>query len=195
MITGNVIYLSLLILVFLAMLLRWPTHKRKKALLSLVGWVGIIFIIIGGYSFRHELLDNRIVASLIPGYGYTDSAQALNFKKALNGHFYITAKINNTSIKFLVDTGASDTTLSQIDAKKLGLDVDNLLYTKSYNTANGVVLGAPIKIEEMKVGRFIIKDTNATVNQSEMTNSLLGMSTLANFSLSITNDTLTIYEE
>ena len=192
MIGASVIYLSLLILVFLAMILKWPVHKRKKAVFSLASWVVIIFIIISIYSFRYELTNNRIFASLIPGHGYTDYSNALNFKKAVDGHFYIVAFIKNISIKFLVDTGATDTTLSLKDARKLGLDINGLAYTKRYNTANGIVKAAPITIKKIKIGRFIIENTPVTVNRTEMKHSLLGMSALSDFSISISNDILTI---
>ncbi|MBQ4875241.1 MAG: TIGR02281 family clan AA aspartic protease [Rickettsiaceae bacterium H1] len=193
MITANAIYLSLLILMFLGMVWRWPSHRRKKAVFSLVGWIGITFVIVLLYSFRYELTNNKIVAGLIPGYGYTDAYETLRFKKALDGHFYVIATVNNTSIKFLLDTGASDTTLSLQDAKKLGLNVNYLAYTKRYNTANGMVEAAPVTIKSIKIGKnFVVENIPVSVNKGKMKHSLLGMSALSNFSINIFNDTLTI---
>lgn len=174
------------------MIVKSHAFKYKNAIFSLVGWIGIILIIVLIYSFRHELLDNRVIASLAPGHGYSDSTHSLNFMKASNGHFYITAKINNTSIKFLVDTGASDTVISQNDAKKLGLNVETLPYTKTYHTANGDAKAAPITIKSIKIGQFIINDISAAVNKEAMQDSLLGMSALSEFSIKISNDTLTL---
>lgn len=192
MISANFIYLSVLLVILITIIWRWPAHKKKQAIFSLSLWMILIFAIISGYSFRYELLNNRIIATLIPGYSYTDSDHSVNFKKAMDGHFYINANIENTTIKFLIDTGASDTSFSLKDAIRLNIDVNRLEYTKKYNTANGTIEAAPITIHTMKIGPLIIKDIPAVVNKSQMKTSLLGMSALSGFHLEVSNDTLTI---
>ncbi|PIR34787.1 MAG: TIGR02281 family clan AA aspartic protease, partial [Alphaproteobacteria bacterium CG11_big_fil_rev_8_21_14_0_20_44_7] len=94
------------------------------------------------------------------------------------GHYHIDTEINGVTIKFMVDTGASDVVLTKNDAKKLGINLHNLDYTKMYNTANGITYGAPIVINKIKIDNFVIYNIKASVNNSEMEQSLLGMSFL-----------------
>lgn len=176
----------------LTVILSWSSYQRKKALFSLASWVVIIFVIIAVYAFRYELLDNRVIATIMPGYGYTGKDNSINFEKASDGHFYINATINGVTIKFLVDTGASDISLSPSDARKLGLNPDDLFYSEEYNTANGIVEGAPIRIKHMKIGQFEIGDRAAVVNKAKMKYSLLGMKLLSDFTVNISGGTITL---
>ncbi len=193
MIDPNIIYFLVLFLIFLTAIWRWPANKRKQAMFSFASWIGIILIIVSLYSFRHELSNNRVVANLLPGYGYyTDLGHSINFKKAADGHFYIITKIGDVHIRFLVDTGASDITLSLQDARKLGIDLSKLTFNKIYHTANGIVTAAPIIIEKMEIGNLFMKKINASVNSTEIPYSLLGMSALSDFDIQISSNTLTL---
>ena len=189
---GNVIYLVIMLTICAYIVWQYPRNQRKKAISSLCIWIVIIFSIISLYSFRYDLLNNSVIANLIPGYAYTDNQYRVNFKKAANGHFYIIAKIGTTSIKFLVDTGATDVALSPHDAKRLNINLAELEYTKRYNTANGTIEGAPVMIKKIKIGPLTLENVAAVVNRSDMKESLLGMSALSEFDVSISNDTLTI---
>jgi aspartyl protease family protein len=57
----------------------------------------------------------------------------------------------------------------------LGLQPEYLSYSMTAQTANGVVRGAPIRIKTLKVGPIVMQDIPATVNEAEMSVSLLGM--------------------
>ncbi len=193
MISANFAYLAVLVIMFTAMIWRLPAENKKKALKSFGIWGLIIFCTVVVYSFRFELMNTPVFASLFPGYGYTTGdAHELNFKKASDGHFYINAVINNVSIKFLVDTGASDTVLSPSDARKIGLDVRNLDYTKFYNTANGLVKAAPVLIQEIGIRDIRLNNVTAAVNQVGLEHSLMGMSALSDFAINIDQDRLQI---
>ena len=80
--------------------------------------------------------------------------------------------------RFLVDTGASDIVLSPSDAKRLGVDVAQLQFTQDYETANGVGRGAPYTIERLTVGPVLMTVVPASINQTPMESSLLGMTFL-----------------
>jgi aspartyl protease family protein len=65
--------------------------------------------------------------------------------------------------------------LSPADARMMGLDPAQLSYTRIADTANGRVRGAPIIINEFKLGPITVQDLPAVVNETEMPVSLLGM--------------------
>ena len=96
-------------------------------------------------------------------------------------HFYLNTKINGKSVRFLVDTGASDVVLNLRDARKIGVDVNRLRFNKVYNTANGVVRGASIVLRRLEFAGIEFYDVNASVNAADLDVSLLGMSFLQKF--------------
>lgn len=98
-----------------------------------------------------------------------------------NGRFFVEAIVNGTNVRFLIDTGATNLALSKEDADKLGLNASQLEYSQRFQTANGIALGAPTRLRELRVGAFGIHDVPATVMASSMPFSLLGMSVLSRF--------------
>jgi len=95
-----------------------------------------------------------------------------------HGHFFVEAQIRSRNIRFLVDTGASFVTLSQDDAERLGYAIHQLDYSGISNTANGMARFAPVVIDEIAIGDFVVRDVQASVIDSPMEGSLLGMAFL-----------------
>lgn len=189
----RIFYLLLLLFLLGLSVFKLPKYQRNKKLSQILTWIGIIVFVVLVYSSKDILLNNPVVANLLPGYGYKNEHRGLIFKRANNGHFYILATVNGKSIKFLVDTGASDIALTIADAKKIGIDTRKLQYTKAYNTANGVIYAAPITIRKMQVHDIELSNVKASVSSTDAFNqSLLGMAFLENLKFSIDGDTLTI---
>jgi aspartyl protease family protein len=98
-----------------------------------------------------------------------------------SGHFVIDAVVDGENLRFLMDTGASTLVLSRDDAQRLGIDSSRLEFSESYQTANGVALGAPVVLREFRIGSFSLHDVRATVMAQPMPISLLGMNVLSRF--------------
>ena len=96
-----------------------------------------------------------------------------------NGHFMVTAEVEDVEILFLVDTGASQVILTIEDAERLGHSVDSLEFSERFQTANGAIRGAPLLLSELRIGDLEIEDVRASVIRSPMSTSLLGMSFLS----------------
>jgi len=92
-----------------------------------------------------------------------------------NGHFVIDATVNGVPITFLLDTGASDIVLTLDDARQLGFVPQNLEFSQRFQSANGVVRGAPVRLRELRIGQFSLYDQVASVNEAPLSISLLGM--------------------
>ncbi len=92
-----------------------------------------------------------------------------------DGHYYLTALINGTDIRFVVDTGATDMVLTQSDATRAGLEPNQLNYLGRAFTANGEVRTAFVKLDKVQLGETTDRDVAAVVNQGQMEQSLLGM--------------------
>tara|TARA_A100001011_G_scaffold399034_1_gene505906 strand:+ start:1684 stop:2427 length:744 start_codon:yes stop_codon:yes gene_type:complete len=142
-------------------------------------WITIGMGLVLAYSFRHEMqsVGERLYAELVP-HAAISHGDVVVVRAGMNGHFLVEADVDNTTVKFLVDTGASDVVLSPRDAKRVGIDFSALDFNKVYQTANGSVKGAPFTIDRLTIGSLTIEDVRASVNGAHMNRSLLGMSFL-----------------
>jgi aspartyl protease family protein len=97
------------------------------------------------------------------------------------GNFFIVGEANGVRVRFLIDTGASDTVLSPADAASLGIDVRSLEFSRVYSTANGLGKGAPYTLDSLSIGPISISPMPVSINGTEMGSSLLGMTFLRRF--------------
>lgn len=98
--------------------------------------------------------------------------------KAPDGHFWAEAHVNQTVVRFLVDTGASVVALTPEDARRLGVDPNSLNYDREVMTAMGKTKAAYLIIDSMGVGQSRMHDVEALVIREGLSTSLLGMSYL-----------------
>lgn len=191
---GHLIYSLMLVSVIgLGAMIQWVNEPRK-ALRDAGIWAIVIAVMVLAYSVRHEagLLYNRVAGDLNPSQPRMVDGD-LVIQAGRDDHFHIDALVNGRSVRFLIDTGASDIVLNIADAKRLGFDLESLRFTKIYHTANGIVRGAPVRLDEVSLGGIVMKDLSASVNEGALSQSLLGMSFLQRLqSYSVSGDRLTL---
>ncbi len=153
--------------------------RAGRAMKYMAAWVGIALVIFLGYSLRHELswMGGRMAGELLP-HRPEVTADEVVLRARSDGHFALEADVDGVPIRFLVDTGASDVVLSPRDAERLGFETADLSFHQRYNTANGVVHGAPVRLGRVAVGPIALENVRASVNGADMRMSLLGMSFL-----------------
>lgn len=96
-----------------------------------------------------------------------------------DGHYWGRALVNSkASVDFMVDTGASVVALTWRDAQKMGIDPRQLDYRWDIRTAGGVVKGASVLIDSIRINQVHIRNVEAMVLPSDLEQSLLGMSFL-----------------
>ena len=167
-----------------------------KAVKYLALWIGIGSAVFIGYSLKDDFIDfgAKLKAELVPHSG-NKIGNKIEFKSQRGGHFVVAALVDGVKIKFLVDTGATDVVLNSGDAMRLGLNFKQLSFDKIYQTANGIVRAAPVKLGRVKIGPIEITNVRASVNGADMTNSLLGMSFLSRIGgYEVIGDRLTLKE-
>jgi len=181
--TGRFIYLFALLIFLASGFLFRGKIKTSEILKQLSLWFLIIMGIVILYSFRFEFMNikNRLLAELFPSKAIQTGQNQITISLSQDNHYYINLKINNQNVRFMIDTGASDITLSQQDAKKIGINLDDLTYNKIYQTANGKTYGASVNLNKIELAGIIFYNIAASVNSSNMGSSLLGMSFLRNF--------------
>jgi len=164
------------------------TIEKSKAMKQIGIWLAIIFVITVAYG-----LKDKWISAFVPSKPNVTSNK-IEVSKSSDSHFYISMKINDKSVLFLVDTGATDTTLNIKDAKKVGINVDKLIYNKRYSTANGTIYGASATVKKVEIENLVFNDVGISVNQNDLTTSLLGINFLNKFkSYEIRGDKLILY--
>ena len=101
----------------------------------------------------------------------------------------IQATLNNKrSAKFVVDTGASYTLISNALARELSLDIGPSSKTLPFQTANGLINAPVTNLDSITVGGMEIRDLPAAVHDAvpdPQVAGLLGLNFLANFRMDI----------
>lgn len=173
---GHLAYLSLL----LVMVLMWYISSGRLALGQTLRNAAIwVLIFLGAIAVAGMWEDIR--STVRPMQTVLDDGSRIEIPRSNDGHYYATLRLNGANVDFVVDTGASEIVLSKADARRAGLDPENLAYWGRAMTANGEVRIAPVWIEEISLGDFTDRDVRATVNEGEMPQSLLGMSYLQRY--------------
>jgi len=94
------------------------------------------------------------------------------------GSYFVYGTVNGTRVRFLIDTGASDIVLSPADAGRIGIDLDALKFDHHYETANGIGQGATYTVAQLSVGNIRFSDVPVSIDRTQMSSSLLGMTFL-----------------
>jgi aspartyl protease family protein len=153
---------------------------------SMLIWLSVILVLVGGYAYREELIgaSGRVLGVLAPGFPIAgrfagEQDDSVLIVRSSGGHFAIRARIDDTPLLFLVDTGASFVTLTPEDAMVAGFDVRALDFNLPIRTANGSIQAAPIVIDRLTVGDIEREGVSALVApRGSLDQSLLGLSFL-----------------
>lgn len=108
------------------------------------------------------------------------------------GHFWASGQINGAAAKFLVDTGATNISMSSAAARALGI---NYLGGERglTSTANGVVPVYRITLASVRVGEITLNNVEASVHEGNtLPVILLGMSFLNRVEMQRDGDRMTL---
>lgn len=99
---------------------------------------------------------------------------------AIDGHFWVNAKVNGQDVKFLVDSGATTTTIGRTTAKAAGVQVSEQrdLYVR---TGNGIVRVASGRANQLTIGSITRQDVALEIADNDDLN-VLGMNFLSSLS-------------
>lgn len=171
----NMLYLVLcMVLVGSSLIgMRLPIGKALKMLLAWVAIFGTVFTL---FTFRGEF--SAIGAKLKAEATGTpiESGEELRVAMRDDGHFWVTASVNGQEARFLVDSGASITTVSPEVAA--AAKVETGMRVASVETAKGEVQMPIANVDRFQVGGIVRDDFTIHVNSADDTN-VLGMNFLS----------------
>ena len=123
--TMQLVYYGLLLLVIGGAMLFELAGRGGQVLRQLLLWV----VIFAGAT----LAADWYLHGTAPQQQVLDGGR-IEIPLGRDGHFHLTAEVNGQPVRFMVDTGASSIALGPEDARRIGLDLDDLAYV---GTATG----------------------------------------------------------
>ena len=99
---------------------------------------------------------------------------------AIDGHFWVNGKLNGQDVKFLVDSGATTTTIDRDTAKSAGVDI-SARRDRFVRTGNGVIRVASGRADELTVGGITRRNVGLEIADNDDLN-VLGMNYLSSLS-------------
>jgi aspartyl protease family protein len=180
--TAEFIYL-VAILVFVAsafMVRRVPIGRGLK---MFAGWVAIFLAAFVAFAlkddivgFANQVMDERRAESTGLKVG-----EELRIKQSLDGHFWVDGRLNGQSVRFLVDSGATTTSISGRTARAAGIEPGGG-FPAVVQTANGMVTVQRGRAERLEVGHIVREDIAVHISDGFGETNVLGMNFLSSLS-------------
>ncbi len=143
-----------------------------------LAWVAIFALAYGLFLFRDDIRSvwDRAYADL-SGQQQSVSGEHTILRRK-EGHFFASATINGRPVEFLVDSGASVTTISPETAAAVGLKPSRSGFPIVVQTANGLANSWPVEAQSIVVGSVRVADIGLHVSELPGSTNLLGMNWL-----------------
>ena len=147
-----------------------------------VAWVAIFAVLFVGFSLRDDFtaLGRRVLQGGGSGTVVTEGGE-VRIRKGEDGHFSVDAKVNGKTVEFLVDSGATITTVSGETAKDVGLEPQGFAPV-IVQTANGTARSWRSRAETLAVGGIERSDFAVHIGGEGSETNLLGMNFLSSLS-------------
>ena len=173
------LYLLMAVMLMLGMLM---TRREPAARLITYGlaWVAVFasgFILL---AFRDNLgwVAQRLRAEA-DGTPISEGRE-MSIPMAIDGHFWVKARLNGHDVRFLVDSGATTTTIDRGTAEAAGVEMSNRR-DQYVRTGNGVIRVASGRADEIRIGSITRHDVALEVADNDDLN-VLGMNFLSSLS-------------
>ena len=180
MMTNDVMLGGVYILMAVMLILGSLMARREpiaKLLTMAMAWIVIFAAGFVLFTFRDDFgyLAQRLKAEAI-GTPVTQGRET-RIPMALDGHFWVHAKLNGRDVKFLVDSGATMTTIGRQTANAAGVAVSPRA-DEFVRTGNGIIRVSSGTADEIDVGSIVRRDVGLQVADNDDLN-VLGMNYLS----------------
>jgi aspartyl protease family protein len=170
------VYLLMAIMLVLGGLMarREPAAKMLTMALAWVAIFGAGFVL---FTFRDNLgwVAQRLKAEAVGTL--VEQGKETRIPMAIDGHFWVTGKLNGHNVKFLIDSGATTTTIDRDTAKAAGVEV-SARPDQYVRTGNGVIRVSSGRADELTVGTITRRNVGLEIADNDDLN-VLGMNYLS----------------
>lgn len=178
----NLIYLVLLLVLVGSGLAirRAPIGQTLKMVLA---WVLIFGVGFAVFTLREEFgaLGRRMLAELSGEAAQQVKGGEIRIRASQDGHFWIDGEVNGRAVRFLVDSGATVTTLTRTTADRAGV-ASGGGFGVMVNTANGTTMVDRGRAGSLKVGPIERSDLPVHISATLGDTNVLGMNFLSTLS-------------
>ena len=177
MLGGVYILMAIMLVLGSLMARREPLAKQVTTVLA---WTVIFAAGFVLFTFRDDFgyLAQRLKAEAV-GSPVTEGRET-RIPMAIDGHFWVNAKLNGRDVKFLVDSGATMTTIDRETANAAGVRV-SAKADEYVRTGNGIIRVSSGRAEELSVGGIVRRGVGLQVADNDDLN-VLGMNYLSSLS-------------
>jgi aspartyl protease family protein len=178
----NLLYLvGLLVLVGSALMVRRiPIGQGLK---MAAGWVLIFLAAFVGFALKDDFvaLGQRVLQETSGEGEGVQAGKALRIRKSLDGHFWVTGRVNGHRVRFLIDSGATTTSLSDDVARQAGVTPSGG-FPVLVETANGMIKAQRGEIDRLTVGTIERRAMAVQMSPTFGETNVLGMNFLSSLS-------------
>ena len=177
MLGGLYLLMALMLVLGSLMARREPIAKLATMLLA---WIAIFAAGFVLFTFRDDFgwVAQRLKAAAVGTP--VEQGQETRIPMALDGHFWVDARVNGQPVKFLVDSGATMTTIDRGTALKAGVSIAPRA-DQYVRTGNGIIRVSSGRAEQLQIGGITRHDVGMQVAENDDLN-VLGMNYLSSLS-------------
>src|SRR5687768_856490 len=145
-----------------------------QGLKMFIGWVlifGAAFVV---FTLKDEFLalGNRVLLETRGGV-IEEAGGEIRIRQSPDGHFWVTAEVNGEEVRFMIDSGATTTSLSRATARQAGIVPSG--GRALVQTANGVVTVERGRAGTLSVGTIERRDVAVHISDAFGDMNVIGM--------------------
>jgi len=177
MLGGVYILMAIMLVVGSLMARREPVAKLAT---TAAAWLVIFAAGFVLFTFRDDFgyLAERLKAEAI-GTPVNEGRET-RIPMAIDGHFWVHATLNGQDVRFLVDSGATMTTIDRATAMKAGVPISPKA-DEFVRTGNGIIRVSSGRADEIAIGKLVRRNVGLQVADNDDLN-VLGMNYLSSLS-------------
>ena len=177
MLGGVYLLMALMLVLGSLMSRREPIAKLLTMALAWVAIFGAGFVL---FTFRDNFgwVAQRLKAEAL-GTPVEQGGET-RIPMAIDGHFWVNGRVNGRDVKFLVDSGATMTTIDRATATGAGVEI-SAERNQLVRTGNGIIRVSTGRADEVRIGEITRRDVRLQIADSANLN-VLGMNYLSSLS-------------
>jgi aspartyl protease family protein len=176
----NLVYLLIILIAVLSAfsLRRLPLGKTVRMVMA---WILIFAALFAIFALRDDFraLGNRLWAAVTGADNQEVQGGELRIAMADDGHFYADGQLNGRNVRFLIDSGATVTTISPETARGAGVQPNG--ERTMVETGNGTALVDRGSAERLTIGPVERRDFPVFIARTDAIN-VIGMNFLSTLS-------------
>jgi len=174
-----ILLVLMMILPLSALVARRIPLKKAAGMAAIWGAIFLIGILIVGLTRDGVASSWEQLKNVMGNDEQRVTGGAVRLRMGSDGHFWANVMVNGVPVHMLVDSGATETSLSLATAKAAGLDLNQNPFPVQVMTANGQVMARTSSINRLTVGPIVATDLRAYVAEEFGATDVLGMNFLS----------------